>query len=154
MNRPSERSHRRWRSARASAVPGWLFLVLVVVSCCSFTVPDPSAHRATTAGPAASRQSGAVHSAAAVRAMTPVHPVVVRTVVAHAPESRGMGSSCHGASEHAVPVVPPGQGAPVALPGPTAATAVEPLTGAAAIRGPSNDAVHDVDHLRLQVQRV
>ncbi|MFG2626294.1 hypothetical protein [Streptomyces sp. NPDC048473] len=142
MNRLSERTHRRRQSAYASAVLGWLFVLLAMVSCCSIAAPGSSAHR-----------SGA-HIAAAARAMTPAHPMVVRTVVADAPGERGIGSSCHGTSEHATPVVLPGQSGPVALPAATATAPVAPLTGAAAIRGPSNDAVREVDRLRLQVQRI
>ncbi|WP_176740162.1 hypothetical protein [Streptomyces sp. Ncost-T10-10d] len=152
MNRLSERTHRRRQSAHASAVLGWLFVLLAMVSCCSVAAADSSAHRMAAPG-SASHQSG-TRTAAAARAMTPAHPVVVRTVVADAPEDRGMGSSCHGTSEHATPVVLPGQSSPVALPGVTATAPVAPLTGAAAIRGPSNDAVREVDHLRLQVQRI
>ncbi|MCX5339445.1 hypothetical protein [Streptomyces atratus] len=142
MNRLSERTHRRRQSAHASAVLGWLLVLLAMVSCCSVTAPGSASHQSGT------------RTAAADRAMTPVHAVAVRTVVADAPEDRGLGSSCHGTSEHATPVVLPGQSAPVALPGVTATAPVAPLTGAAAIRGPSNDAVREVDHLRLQVQRI
>ncbi|MFI5747800.1 hypothetical protein ACIBBE_18070 [Streptomyces sp. NPDC051644] len=152
MNRLSERTHRRRQSAYASAVLGWLFVLLAMVSCCSIAAPGSSAHQLAAPGSSAHR-SGA-HIAAAARAMTPAHPMVVRTVVADAPGDRGIGSSCHGTSEHATPVVLPGQSGPVALPAATATAPVAPLTGAAAIRGPSNDAVREVDRLRLQVQRI
>jgi hypothetical protein len=73
--------------------------------------------------------------------------------VAEAPGGRGAGSSCHGASEHATPVVLSPQSSPVALPTSTVAAPEGRLTGAAGIRGPSNDAAGAVDRLRLQVQR-
>ncbi|MFF2961580.1 hypothetical protein ACFVT1_22220 [Streptomyces sp. NPDC057963] len=142
MNTLSERTDRRRRSAHASAVPGLLFVLLALVSCCSIALPGSAAHHPGTPTPSVTR------------AMTPAHHVVVQTVVADAPEDRGIGSSCHGTSEHTAPVVLPGQGAPVGLPGATTTAPVAPLTGAAAIRGPSNDAVREVDHLRLQVQRI
>ncbi|MFI5770259.1 hypothetical protein ACIA74_17195 [Streptomyces sp. NPDC051658] len=140
MNGLSERTRRRTQGTCASAVLGWLFVLLAMVSCCSITAP-------------AAHGSGS-HPATAVRTMTPTHQVLARIVVADAPEDRGMGSSCHGTSEHATPVVLPAQSAPAALPGTTTTAPVAPLTGAAAIRGPSNDAVREVDHLRLQVQRI
>ncbi|WP_327371351.1 hypothetical protein [Streptomyces sp. NBC_01217] len=152
MNSPSERTHRRRHSALAPAVLGQLFVLLAMVSCCSVAAPDSSAHRMPAPGFFAD-QSGD-RATAAARAMSPAQPVVVRAVVAHAPDDRGLGSSCHGTSEHATPVVLPGQSAPVTLPGPTVTAPLAPLTGAAAIRGPSNDAVREVDHLRLQVQRI
>ncbi|MFD7529922.1 MULTISPECIES: hypothetical protein [unclassified Streptomyces] len=139
MNRPSERTHRRVRGIRASAVLGWLFVLLAMVSCCSITAP--AAH-------------GSNDHTAVARTITPTHQALARIVVADSPEDRGVGSSCHGTSEHSAPVVLPGQSAPVALPGGTVVVPVAPLTGAAAIRGPSNDAVREVDHLRLQVQRI
>ncbi|MFD8742005.1 hypothetical protein [Streptomyces sp. NPDC059616] len=139
MNRLSERTHRRVRGIRASAVLGWLFVLLAMVSCCSITVP--AAH-------------GSGDHTAVARTFTPTHQALARIVVADSPEDRGVGSSCHGTSEHSTPVVLPGQSAPVALPGGTVVVPVAPLTGAASIRGPSNDAVREVDHLRLQVQRI
>ncbi|MFJ9682376.1 hypothetical protein ACIRP2_30635 [Streptomyces sp. NPDC101194] len=142
MNTPSEGTRRRRQSVRASAVLGWLFVLLAVVSCCSMAAPGSTAHGAGT------------HVTAEARGMTPIHQVAVQAVVALAPDDRGTGSSCHGTSEHATPVVLPGQSAPAALPRTTATAPVAPLTGAAAIRGPSNDAVGEVDHLLLQVQRI
>ncbi|MCX4863098.1 hypothetical protein OHU11_08295 [Streptomyces sp. NBC_00257] len=139
MNRLSERTHRRVRGIRASAVLGWLFVLLAMVSCCSITAP--AAH-------------GSDDHTDVARTITPTHQALARIVVADSPEDRGVGSSCHGTSEHSTPVVLPGQSAPVALPGGTVVVPVAPLTGAAAIRGPSNDAVREVDHLRLQVQRI
>ncbi|WP_405749669.1 hypothetical protein [Streptomyces sp. NBC_00012] len=140
MNRLSERIHRRVRGTCTSAVLGWLFVLLAMVSCCSITAP--AAH------------GSAPHPATVARTITPTHHALARIVVADAPEDRGTGSSCRGPSEHSTPVVLPGQSAPAALPGTPVAVPVAPLTGAAAIRGPSNDAVREVDHLRLQVQRI
>ncbi|MEV6162840.1 hypothetical protein AB0L71_13100 [Streptomyces sp. NPDC052052] len=152
MNRLSEGTPRRWPSAHA-AVSGWLFVLLTLVACCSLTPSAPSEHR-TTADAVSVSQHSAAHTLAAVPAVAAEHPVTDRTVVADAPDDRGAGSSCHGATEHAAPVVQPGQAAPVALPGTAVTSPVAPLSGGAAIRGPSNDAAQDVDHLRLQVQRV
>lgn len=128
---------RRGPSAPVSVVLGWLFVLCALVSCCSVPTTVPTGH----------------HFGAA-RAASTAPPAAVSTVVALSPEEHGPGSSCHGTSEHTSPVVLPGQNAPVALPGSTATAPVAPLTGAAAIRGPSNDAVREVDHLRLQVQRI
>ncbi|MFF2010525.1 hypothetical protein ACFVWY_15820 [Streptomyces sp. NPDC058195] len=136
----SERTRRRTRGIRASAVLGWLFVLLAMVSCCS--IAAPGAHGRAT------------HQTTASQALTTVHLEPVRIVVAHAPEDRGAGSSCHGSSEHATPVILPTPSAPMALPCAIATAPVAPLTGAAVIRGPSNDAVHDVDRFRLQVQRI
>ncbi|WP_406090073.1 hypothetical protein [Streptomyces sp. NBC_01013] len=141
MNWLSERTDRR-RSARASVVLGWVFVLIALVSCCW---PTP--------GPSASAHHGPA-PAAAPRITLAVKVPAVRVVVADAPGGRGVGSSCHGASEHSAPVVLPGQPAPAALPSATAPFAPAPLTGGADIRGPSNEAVCDVDHLRLQVQRI
>ncbi|MFF4178867.1 hypothetical protein [Streptomyces sp. NPDC001750] len=143
MNRPSRPMHRRGPSAPVSVVLGWLFVLCALVSCCSVPTTGPAGHH-----------FGAARAEAAARAMTPAHPAAVDTALALSPEQRGAGSSCHGKSEHTSPVVLPGQSAPMALPGSTATASAAPLTGAAAIRGPSNDAVREVDHLRLQVQRI
>ncbi|MEU9319318.1 hypothetical protein [Streptomyces sp. NPDC048295] len=137
----SEKARRRTQGTCASAVFGWLFVLVAMVSCCSITAP--AAHAASGDRPAT-----------VARTITPTQQALARIVVADSPEDRGMGSSCHGTSEHSTPVVLPGQGAPAALPGTTVTVPVAPLTGAAAIRGPSNDAVREVDHLRLQVQRI
>ncbi|MFE6666197.1 hypothetical protein ACFVFH_21905 [Streptomyces sp. NPDC057697] len=134
------RIRRGGRGLRASAVLGPLFVLLAMVSCCSITIPAAHASDGLTT--------------TVVRTFTPAHEALPRVVVADAPDDRGPGSSCHGTSEHAAPVVLPGQSAPAALPGTTATAPVAPLTGAAAIRGPSNDAVREVDRLRLQVQRI
>ncbi|MEU1469161.1 hypothetical protein ABZ434_13190 [Streptomyces sp. NPDC005761] len=137
----SERTDRR-RSTRASVVLGWVFVLIALASCCWPTPgPSASAHHAPT-------------SAAAPRITLAVQVPAARVVVADAPGDRGVGSSCHGASEHSAPVVLPGRPAPAALPSAAAPLPSAPLTGAAAIRGPSNGAVDDVDRLRLQVQRI
>ncbi|MFF9350544.1 hypothetical protein [Streptomyces sp. NPDC014734] len=143
MNRPSEPAHRRGPSATASVVLGWLFVLCALITCCSLPGTAPAAHH-----------SDAARAAAAARTVTPVHQVAVPTVRADAPEDRSAGSSCHGTPEHTAPVVISGQSAPVAPPGVSATAPAVPLTGAATIRGPSNDAVREVDHLRLQVQRI
>lgn len=142
MNWLSERTDRR-RSVRASAVLGWVFVLVALVLCCW-----------PASGSSASAHDDRPASAAAPRITLAVQVSAVRVVVADAPGKRGTGSSCHGVSEHSTPVVLPGQPAPAALPSAAAPLAAAPLTGAAAIRGPSNDAVDDVDHLRLQVQRI
>ncbi|MFB6817060.1 hypothetical protein ACFCV8_21190 [Streptomyces sp. NPDC056347] len=138
MEELDERTRRRARGTCASAVLGWVFVLLAMVSCCSVAVP--ASHGRTA------------HGTTADQTLTPVRAEPVRVVVADAPDDRGAGSSCHGSSEHATPVVLPAQSAPAALPCVVAPAA--PLTGAAAIRGPSNDAAHDVDRFRLQVQRI
>ncbi|MEV7234062.1 hypothetical protein AB0N06_08740 [Streptomyces sp. NPDC051020] len=142
MTRLSERTGRRRDGARASAVLGWLLIVVTMVSCCSLAKMGTTAHHATA------------RTATAAPALTPVPASAARIVVAVASEDRGVSSSCHGVSEHATPVVMPAQAAPVALPGSAVTAPVGPLVGAAGIRGPSNDAVGTVDHLRLQVQRI
>ncbi|MGW3654736.1 hypothetical protein ACWD6R_03000 [Streptomyces sp. NPDC005151] len=142
MTRLSERTDRRRDGARASAVLGWLLILLAMVSCCSLAGTGAAAHHAT------------VRTAAATPALTPSPASAARIVVAVAPDGRGVSSSCHGVSEHATPVVLPAQAAPVALPGSAVTAPVGRLAGAAGIRGPSNDAVGAVDHLRLQVQRI
>ncbi|MFD5061444.1 MULTISPECIES: hypothetical protein [unclassified Streptomyces] len=142
MTRFGERPYTRRGDARVSAVLGWLFAVLAVVSCCSLAETGVAAHHAMTATPTPLTAPGA----------TP--PSTARiVVVAEAPGGRGAGSSCHGTSEHATPVVLSPQAAPVALPTSTVAAPEGRLTGAAGIRGPSNDAAGAVDRLRLQVQR-
>ncbi|MEU9089619.1 hypothetical protein ACIOEW_08255 [Streptomyces sp. NPDC087901] len=142
MNWLSERTDRR-RSARASVVLGWVFVLIAMVACC----PPAS-------GETSSPHHGPASAAAHLTTVTTTLAVSAPVVRADAPDSRGPGSSCHGASEHSAPVVLPGQPAPAALPSGAAPLPSAPLTGAAAIRGPSNDAVGDVDHLRLQVQRI
>ncbi len=143
MNRPSAPGHRRGANAPAAVVLGWLLVLCTLVSCCSVPSGSPSGHHFAD-----------VRTEAAARATTPAHPAAPETAVARAPQERGGGSSCHGTSESSAPVVLPGQSAPVALPCPTDAPPAAPLTGAAAIRGPSNDAVREVDRTRLQVQRI
>lgn len=141
MNWLSERTERR-RSARASVVLGWAFVLIALASCC-WPTPGSSA---------AAHDSHA--SAVAPGITLAVHVPAARVVVADAPRDRGAGSSCHGDSEHSDPVVVPGQPAPAALPSAAPPLPAAPLTGAVSIRGPSNDAVGDVDRLRLQVQRI
>ncbi|MDK0523328.1 hypothetical protein [Streptomyces sp. ML-6] len=141
MNEPGGQRPRGRRGIGAPVALGWLFVLFAMVTCCA--TPAPSSHG-----------SGAHSTSVAARALTPAHAAPAPSVVADTSADRGMGSSCHGTVEHATPVVLPGQSAPAALPGATVAAPAAPLTGAATIRGPSNDAVRAVDHLRLQVQRV
>ncbi|WP_393062670.1 hypothetical protein [Streptomyces sp. LN549] len=138
MNWLSERADRR-RNARASVVLGWVFLLIAMVTCCP-----------VTSGETSSPHHGPASAAAPLTAVA----VTATAVRADPPDRGGPGSSCHGASEHSAPVVLPGQPAPVALPSAAPPLPSAPLTGAADIRGPSNDAAGDVDHLRLQVQRI
>lgn len=142
MNRLSVRTDRRPGGVRVPASLGWVFVLLAMFFCCSLTAP------------AAAAPSTGAHGTAAAHAMTPTPEAEAARVVADAPADRGMGTSCHGASDHSRAVVLPGPSAPVALPSPVAVVPVAPLTGAAAIRGPANDGVRAVDHLRLQVQRI
>ncbi|MCX5144282.1 MULTISPECIES: hypothetical protein [unclassified Streptomyces] len=142
MNWLSEHPDRR-RSIRVPVVLGWVFVLVAMVVCCPLTSGRPaSAHHAAAAAATAPR-------------ITPAAPAsAVRAVVAVAPDDRGSGSSCHGASEHSAPVLLPGQPAPASPPSAAATLPAAPLTGGAVIRGPSNDTVADVDHLLLQVQRI
>lgn len=131
----------RRRSGRSlPAVLGWALLLIAVFLCCS-------PHTGAPAG-------AGTPPAAAARAFTPVSGAVASVVVADAPGERGIGSSCHGATDHSTAVVLPVHPAPVALPCSSAAPRTAPLTGAAAIRGPSDDSVGAVDRLRLQIQRI
>ncbi|MEV3932465.1 MULTISPECIES: hypothetical protein [unclassified Streptomyces] len=131
----------RRRSGRSlPAVLGWALLLIAVFLCCS-------PHTGAAAG-------AETPSAAAVRGFTPVSGAAVSVVVVDAPDERGIGSSCHGATDHSTAVVLPGHPTPVALPCPSAVTRTAPLTGAAAIRGPSDDSVGAVDRMRLQIQRI
>ncbi|MFJ6855857.1 hypothetical protein ACIQM3_35905 [Streptomyces sp. NPDC091271] len=140
MTRASVWTDRR-RSGRGLPVaPVWALMLLAVFFCCS---------PAATASPRAEAPS-----ATAARAFTPVPSAATSVVVADAPDERGIGSSCHGTADHSTAVVLPAHPSPVALPCPSAALRTAPLTGAAAIRGPTNDSVGAVDHLRLQVQRI
>lgn len=153
MNWLSERTDRQ-RGARASVVLGWVFVLLVLVPCCSLASGRPAAaHQGpawAAAAPGPAWAAEGPRSASAVSASA----LAVRAVVTAAPDSRGQGNSCHGASEHSAPVVLPGQAAPAALPSAVAPLLSAPLTGGAVIRGPSNEAVADVDRLRIQVQRI
>lgn len=128
--------------ARVPVLLGWLLVLLSVASCCSFN----------SAGPAAVPHHGAV-PLSAFHSFTPAAVAdEARVVVADAPRNRG--SSCHVAPDDATPVVLPAPPSPAALPSAPAVLPAGSLAGAAGIRGPSNDAVGDVDHLRLQVQRI
>ncbi|MFD4031958.1 hypothetical protein ACFWVP_15880 [Streptomyces sp. NPDC058637] len=139
MTRRTERTARRG-GFTPFVVLGWLLALVAVFFCCA-----PSATAAPrTEAPAAS----------AVRAFTPVPSAAVSVVRAEAPDERGPGSSCHGATSHSTPVVLPGPTAPVALPRTSVVVPADPPTGAAVIRGPSHDGAGCVDRLRLQVQRV
>ncbi|MFJ4965220.1 hypothetical protein EES43_26130 [Streptomyces sp. ADI96-02] len=139
-------SARTYRQRCRSGVPaplGWVFLLLAVFLCCA--VGGPAASVPVAAGGQGPAQ---------VRAMTPTPQAAVEHVATAAPAERGLGTSCHGGSNHAAAVVLPVPTAPVALPSPVALAPAAPLTGATAIRGPAHDGVRCVDHLRLQVQRI
>ncbi|MFJ8571267.1 hypothetical protein [[Kitasatospora] papulosa] len=139
MTRVRTRTDRRRSGNGLLTAPVWALMLLAVFLCCS---------PAATAAPRAEAPS-----ASAVRAFTPVQAPAVSVVVADAPDERGIGSSCHGPVDHTSAVVLPGHPAPLAPPCPSASSRTAPLTGADAIRGPSNDSVGSVDQLRLQVQR-
>lgn len=149
MTRLGERPYARRGDVRVSAVLGWLFALLAVVSCCSLAETGAAAHHPMTTTITA---TAAPTPVTAPGATAPSTARIV--VVAEAPDGRGAGSSCHGASEHATPVVLSPQAAPVALATSTVAAPEGRLTGAAGIRGPSDDAAGAVDRLRLQVQRI
>lgn len=141
MNRLSGRTV-RVHGARVPVLLGWLLVLLSVASCCAFT---------------SARSDGPHHGTvplSAFRSFTPVAAVEARIVVADAPRDRGTGSSCHVAPDDATPVLLPAPPAPAALPSAPAVLPAGSLVGAAGIRGPSNNAVGDVDHLVLQVQRI
>ncbi|WP_307123908.1 hypothetical protein [Streptomyces sp. B1I3] len=140
MTRTSGRTDRRRGGSALPASLGWVLVLVAVVFCCS---PAAASAHHTDASPAS-----------AARTFTPVLAAPVSVVTADAPGERGIGSSCHGATNHSTPVVLPGPTAPVALPCPSAVAPPGPLTGGEAIRGPSDDGVGAVDHLRLQVQRI
>ncbi|MFJ7946920.1 hypothetical protein ACIQ6K_25195 [Streptomyces sp. NPDC096354] len=148
MTSLSERPYARRGDVRVSAVLGWLFALVAVVSCCSLTETGAAAHHVMTTTMTATAAPTPVTAPGA----TPP-PTARIVVVAEAPRGRGAGSSCHGTSEHATPVVLSPHAAPVALPTSTVGAPEGRLTGAAGIRGPSNDAAGAVDRLRLQVQR-
>lgn len=140
MTTESGRTARRRGTNSLPVALAWALMLLAVFLCCS--------HTAT----AAPRDDAS--SRTEVRAFTPVPSAVVSVVVADSPAERGVGSSCHGATDHSSAVVLPGHTAPVALPCGSAAPRTAPTAGAAPIRGPCNDSVDAVDHLRLQVQRI
>ncbi|MET8726042.1 hypothetical protein ABZV81_02475 [Streptomyces parvus] len=138
MNRVTTRTDRHRYGSRAPFALGWVFFLLAMLFCCSAAVP------------AATGQA----EAAAVRAFTPTPEAAFEPVVLASAPDRGLGTSCHGGSTHTVAVVLPVSSAPVAVPSPVAFVPATPLTGSAAIRGPSHDGVRSVDQLRLQVQRI
>lgn len=140
MTRASGWTDRRRGGSALPVILGWALMLVAVFLCCS---------PATTSAPGAETTS-----ATATRAFTPVASAVASVVVADAPDERGIGSSCHGTADRSTAVVLPGHPAPTALPCTSAALRAVPPTGAAAIRGPSNDSVGAVDPLRLQVQRI
>ncbi|TRV78854.1 hypothetical protein FKN01_11750 [Streptomyces sp. 130] len=138
MNRVSEGAE-RLRGTGAPVALAWLFVLVTLVSCCATQPVRP--HPSPEFAPA---------SALA----TQTDLTVVRVVTADAPGDRGVGDSCHDASQHSAPVVLPAQPGPAAVPSTAVALLPHrPLTGGESIRGPSNDAVGEVDPLRLQVQR-
>lgn len=144
MTRVSARTDRQRYRSRLPAPLGPLFALLALLFCCSVTTS------AAAAVPVAMEAPGP----APVRTLTPVPHLAVEPVVLAAPAERGLGTSCHGGSTHSAAIVLPVSSAPVALPSPVAVVPAAPLSGAAAIRGPSHDGVHSVDQLRLQVQRI
>lgn len=143
MTRVSARTDRQRYRSRLPAPLGPLFALLALLFCCSVTT-------SAAAVPVAMEAPGP----APVRTLTPVPHLAVEPVVLAAPAERGLGTSCHGGSTHSAAIVLPVSSAPVALPSPVAVVPAAPLSGAAAIRGPSHDGVHSVDQLRLQVQRI
>ncbi|WP_329346717.1 hypothetical protein [Streptomyces microflavus] len=142
MTRVSARTDRQWCRSRVPTSLGWVFALLSLLFCCSVTTSAAAAVPVTVEAPAP------------VRTLTPVPGLTIEPVVMATPADRGLGTSCHGGSTHSAAIVLPVSSAPVALPSPVALAPVAPLTGAAAIRGPSHDGAHSVDQLRLQVQRI
>ncbi|WP_175420734.1 hypothetical protein [Streptomyces griseus] len=139
MTRTSGWTGRRRCGSALPASLGWVLTLMAVVLCCS-----PAAAYA---------HHGDAAPVSHARALTPV-PTAASVVTADAPGERGIGSSCHGATNHSTPVVLPGPAAPVALPCPSAVAPPGPLAGAGGIRGPSDDGAGSVNRLRLQVQRI
>ncbi|MEU3269187.1 hypothetical protein [Streptomyces bacillaris] len=145
MTRVSARTDRQRCRSRVPGSPVWVFALLSLLFCCSVTTP------AAAAVPVAMEAAGS----SSVRTLTPVTGLYIEPVAMAVPVDRGLGTSCHGGSTHSAAVVLPVASAPLALPcSPVAVVPTAPLTGAAAIRGPSHDGVHSVDQLRLQVQRI
>ncbi|MEU5719424.1 hypothetical protein AB0G71_27390 [Streptomyces sp. NPDC020403] len=140
MTRTSGRTGRRRCGSALPASLGWALMLVALVLCCSPAATYAHHADATPVAPA--------------RALTPVPAAAVSVVTADAPDERGIGSSCHGATNHSTPVVLPGPTAPVALPCPSAVAPPGPLAGAGGIRGPSDDGAGSVNRLRLQVQRI
>jgi len=142
MTRVSARTDRQRYRSRVPASLGWVFALLSLLFCCSVTTSAAATVPVTVEAPAP------------VRTLTPVPGPAIEPVVMATPADRGLGTSCHGGSTHSAAIVLPVSSAPVALPSPVAVVPVAPLTGAAAVRGPSYDGAHSVDQLRLQVQRI
>ncbi|MFJ9688248.1 hypothetical protein ACIRRX_21500 [Streptomyces bacillaris] len=142
MTRVSARTDRQRCRSRVPASPVGVFALLALLFCCSVTTP-------------AAAVPVAMEAPSAVRTLTPVTGLHIEPVAMAVPVDRGLGTSCHGGSTHSAAVVLPVASAPLALPcSPVAVAPTAPLTGAAAIRGPSHDGVGSVDQLRLQVQRI
>lgn len=141
MTRVSARTDRQRYRSRVPTSLGWVFALLSLLFCCSVTT-------------SAAAVPVTVEAPAPVRTLTPVPGLTIEPVVMATPADRGLGTSCHGGSTHSAAIVLPVSSAPVALPSPVALAPAAPLTGAAAIRGPSHDGAHSVDQLRLQVQRI
>ncbi|MYT89581.1 hypothetical protein GTY40_00715 [Streptomyces sp. SID8359] len=144
MTRTSARTDRQRCRSRVPVSPVRVFALLSLLFCCSVTTP------AAATVPVAMEASGP----SSVRTLTPVTGLQIEPVAMAVPVDRGLGTSCHGGSTHSAAVVLPVASAPLALPSPVAVAPTAPLTGAAAVRGPSHDGVHSVDQLRLQVQRI
>lgn len=137
----------RWGTTPLPLLSLVLFVLFAVVSCCS---PGPL-HESGAAGAPAHRTAGtATASAHPVSAV----PHVPAPPTADSPRGHGTGNSCHGTTEHTTPVVLPAPAAPASLPGDASAAHAVPLTGATAIRGPSDETAEAVDRHRLQVQRI
>ncbi|MFE3517853.1 hypothetical protein [Streptomyces sp. NPDC059166] len=137
MTGASGRTDRRRGGDGLPVALGWALLLTALFLCCA-------PHSA--AAPAESAPES-------VRAFTPVPSAVVSVVVADAPGERGIGSSCHGTTDHSTAVVLPAHPAPAAPPGPCSALRAAPLTGGAAVRGPSHDGAAAVDLTLLRVRR-
>ncbi|MEV6312349.1 hypothetical protein AB0M10_27645 [Streptomyces sp. NPDC051840] len=137
MTGASGRKDRRRGGRGLPVALGWALLLTALFLCCA---PPSTAAQAET-------------PAVSARTFTPVPSAVVSVVVADAPGERGIGSSCHGTTDHSKAVVLPAHPAPAALPGPSSALRAAPLTGGAVIRGPSHDGVAAVDLTCLRVRR-
>ncbi|MEU8708850.1 hypothetical protein [Streptomyces sp. NPDC048565] len=140
MSSASGWTHRRRSGNGPLVAPVWALLLVAAFFCWS---------------PAATAAPHEAPSTTATTAFAPAPAATVSVVVVDSPDERGMGgTSCHGTVDHSTAVVLPGHPAPVSPPCPSVAVRTAPLTGASAIRGPSNDSVGAVDQLLLQVQRI